>query len=67
MSEVHTTVINKSYATIHITITLPFGLFTSFKLKYGILLLMFTYESTCDRVIVQVGTKHILIVPHNIN
>ena len=67
MSEVHTTVINESYPTIHIIIPLHFGLFTSFKLKDGILLLMFTYESTCGRVIVQVGTKHILLVPHNIN
>ena len=67
MSEVHTRVINESYPTIHITITLQFGLFTSFKLNDGILLLVFTYESTCVRVIVQVGTKHILLVPHNIN
>ena len=50
MSEVHTTVINESYHTIPVTITLHFGLFTSFKLKDGILLLMFTYESTCDKV-----------------
>ena len=67
MSEVHTTVVNESYPTIHITIKLHFGLFTSFKLKDGILLVMLTYESTCDGVIVQVGKKHILLVPHNIN
>ena len=40
MSEVHTTVINEAYPTIHITIILHFGLFTSFKLKDGIIILI---------------------------
>ena len=67
MSEVHTTVINKSYPTLHITITLHLASLQAFKLKDGIIILMFAYESTCDRVIVQVDRRYILLVPHNIN